>query len=111
MASHIVPWATDSKNRLNPRNGLCLNAIHDRAFDRGILTITPDYKVILSSRLTVFTKEDSIKDLLLRYDGVKISLPQRFVPEQSFLEYHNKVIFSARLYPSGRTMPHRQGRQ
>ena len=72
MASHIVPWATDSKNRLNPRNGLCLNAIHDRAFDRGILTITPDYKVILSSRLTVFTKEDSIKDLLLRYDGVKI---------------------------------------
>ena len=32
-ASHIVPWAKDAKNRLNPRNGLCLNALHDRAFD------------------------------------------------------------------------------
>ena len=39
-ASHIVPWSVDHQNRLNPRNGLCLNAIHDRAFDRGLLTIT-----------------------------------------------------------------------
>src|SRR5688572_26561406 len=31
VASHIVPWADDPKNRLNPRNGLCLNALHDRA--------------------------------------------------------------------------------
>ena len=28
-ASHIIPWAEDEKNRLNPRNGLCLNALHD----------------------------------------------------------------------------------
>ncbi len=37
-ASHIVPWSIDVKNRTNPRNGLCLNAIHDRAFDCGLLT-------------------------------------------------------------------------
>jgi hypothetical protein len=24
VASHIVPWKSDPKNRLNPRNGLCL---------------------------------------------------------------------------------------
>jgi len=95
VASHIVPWASDPKNRLNPRNGLCLNAIHDRAFDRGLLTITQDYKVVLSPRLAAFAEEDSIKDLLIRYDGVRIRLPQRFVPEQSFLEYHNKVVFSS----------------
>mgnify|MGYP002777016415 CR=1 FL=1 len=40
-ASHIVPWAADPANRLNPANGLCLNALHDRAFDRGWLTIDP----------------------------------------------------------------------
>ena len=34
-ASHIIPWSKDEANRMNPRNGLCLNAIHDRAFDRG----------------------------------------------------------------------------
>jgi putative restriction endonuclease len=31
IASHIVPWAQDTKNRLNPQNGLCLSALHDRA--------------------------------------------------------------------------------
>jgi len=38
-ASHIVPWAEDERNRLNPRNGLCLNALHDRAFDRHLMWI------------------------------------------------------------------------
>ena len=31
VASHIVPWSIDKANRLNPKNGLCLSAIHDRA--------------------------------------------------------------------------------
>ena len=31
-ASHIIPWRVDTTNRLNPRNGICLNALHDRAF-------------------------------------------------------------------------------
>lgn len=93
VASHIVPWAYDSKNRLNPRNGLCLNAIHDRAFDRGLLTVTSDFKVKLSTSLRSFPANDSINDLISRYDGVKIRLPQRFLPEQSFLKYHNESIF------------------
>lgn len=36
VASHIVPWSEDKKNRLNPQNGLCLSALHDRAFDKGL---------------------------------------------------------------------------
>jgi predicted restriction endonuclease len=32
VASHIVPWARDTKQRMNPRKGLYLNALHDRAF-------------------------------------------------------------------------------
>lgn len=35
IASHIVPWGVDAKNRLNPKNGLCLSALHDKAFDVG----------------------------------------------------------------------------
>lgn len=49
VSSHIVPWSKNKENRLNPRNGLCLNSLHDKAFDRGFLTITPDYVVKLSS--------------------------------------------------------------
>jgi len=38
IASHIVPWSKDKQNRLNPRNGLCLSALHDKAFDRGMIS-------------------------------------------------------------------------
>lgn len=37
-ASHIVPWKTDTARRADPRNGIALNALYDRAFDRGLIT-------------------------------------------------------------------------
>src|SRR5690606_26031437 len=27
VASHIIPWRTNKEERMNPRNGLCLNSI------------------------------------------------------------------------------------
>jgi putative restriction endonuclease len=51
VASHIVPWAQDTANRLNPRNGLCLNALHDRAFDRGLMVVDDTMHVRFSPRL------------------------------------------------------------
>lgn len=92
-ASHIVPWAVDHANRLNPQNGLCLNAIHDRAFDRGLLTITPDYKVKLTASIRDLDKNEAVRSLLLQYDGSSMTLPHRFVPDIAFLEYHNSNIF------------------
>ena len=41
IASHIMPWASHPNQRLDPRNGLCLNALHDRAFDRGLYPWMP----------------------------------------------------------------------
>src|SRR5690606_36917730 len=43
VAGHIIPWAEDEQNRMNPRNGLCINALHDKAFEVGLLSITPKY--------------------------------------------------------------------
>lgn len=92
-ASHIIPWSIDIDNRLNPRNGLCLNVLHDRAFDIGLITVKTDYRVEISSRINRFLDCNSVKDYFLRFRGQKIFLPQRFVPEKSFLEFHNKNIF------------------
>jgi putative restriction endonuclease len=92
-ASHIVPWSKDEANRVNPRNGLCLNAIHDRAFDRGLLTITPEFKVKISKSIRRSDTHQASKDFLLRYDGLDIKLPTRFLPDISFLKYHNKNVF------------------
>lgn len=94
-ASHIVPWSKDEDNRVNPRNGLCLNAIHDRAFDRGLLTIMPDFKIKISKLIKRSDADSAVQDFLLQFDGAEIRLPTRFSPDINFLKYHNKNIFRA----------------
>lgn len=94
-ASHIIPWSKDEANRVNPRNGLCLNAIHDRAFDRGLLTITPDFTIKVSKLVKKGQASAAAQDFLLRYDGLEINKPTRFLPDMKFLEYHNKDVFRA----------------
>ncbi len=93
VASHIVPWAKDKKNRLNPRNGICLNAFHDKAFDKGFITITPDFSVKLSPILNNYKKDDSIPVLFQKYANQKIRLPDKFLPSKEFLDYHYDNIF------------------
>lgn len=92
-ASHIIPWSKDKDNRVNPRNGLCLNAIHDRAFDRGLLTITPDFVVKVSKAVKRKNISEAVQDFLLRYDGREINKPAKFLPDLKFLKYHNRNIF------------------
>ena len=93
VASHIIPWSKDEKNRLNPHNGVCLNSIHDKAFDRGFITITPDYKIKISKYLNDFKKENAVSDLFLKYENQPIILPDKFLPSKEFLEYHHQNIF------------------
>lgn len=50
IASHIIPWAKNEKERLNPQNGLCLSPLYDRCFDKGYIGITPDYKIVFVSK-------------------------------------------------------------
>jgi putative restriction endonuclease len=51
-ASHIAPWATETIRRLDPRNGICLNALYDRAFDRGLIAISDEFRVLYSNAMT-----------------------------------------------------------
>lgn len=92
IASHIIPWAANEKERMNPQNGLCLNALHDKAFDKGLLTITPDYRIRISEYL-ISKLNDQNQELFIPYNGLRITAPQRFFPNPSFLEYHNQNIF------------------
>ncbi|MGW8123777.1 HNH endonuclease [Roseivirga echinicomitans] len=93
VASHIKPWAKDKANRLNPHNGLCLNSIHDKAFDKGFITITPDYKVLISNFFDNYSAEQAVNIFFEKYDKQKIKLPDRFMPSKEFLDYHHQKIF------------------
>ncbi len=92
IASHIKPWRiADTKvERTNPCNGLCLNALHDKAFDRGLLTVLPDYTIRVSSKLT---GSDEGTQWVKNCNKRSIILPERFLPSKEFLEYHNDVVF------------------
>lgn len=89
IASHIIPWSKDEKNRLNPANGLLLNTLHDRAFERGLITITPDYKLKVSSIL-LKNKIESITRNFSEFNNRLISLPKKFKPDSDFLKRHNE---------------------
>ncbi len=93
VASHIIPWSKDEKNRLNPHNGLCLNALHDKAFDRGFITVTSDYKIKISRQFVEYKKDSAVADLFLKHQNQSIILPDKFLPSKEFLEYHHKNIF------------------
>lgn len=93
VAGHIKPWSVDEKNRLNPRNGLAMNALHDRAFETGLMTITPEYKIKISQFLLKQKKVQAVQDYFLKYDGREILLPSRFLPDGELLRYHNQEMF------------------
>ena len=93
IASHIKPWAHHPGHRLDPRNGLCLNALHDRAFDRGLLTVDAGYTVRVSDRIRQAADRSERARFLAECDGSRIQLPDRFAPHPDFLDHHHRHIF------------------
>lgn len=95
IASHLIPWGEDKANRLNPRNGLCLSALHDRAFDLGLITVTTDFRVRVSNRLKKHSSNPLIDTAIGQIENMLIHLPKKFVPDLAFLEWHNLHRFEA----------------
>ncbi len=95
VASHIKPWKdSDSKTeRTNPSNGLCLNALHDRAFDRGLITLDKKYRIVFSKKLSDIKMDKNTHSWFYMYENQEIILPDKFLPRKDFIEYHNDVIF------------------
>ena len=95
IASHIKPWECSDirTERTNPQNGLCLNALHDKAFDKGFITIDKSYNIIVSAKLKESRIDEITKAWIVSFDGKEINLPHRFLPEEHFIEYHNDIVF------------------
>ena len=93
-ASHILPWSTNEKERLNPENGICLSATFDKAFDKGLIGISSDLTILFSEKLKVNSKKTYFDNQFKKYEGQKISIPEKYIPKKDFLEYHLDVIFN-----------------
>ncbi|MGH8191408.1 MAG: DNA (cytosine-5-)-methyltransferase [Rhodanobacteraceae bacterium] len=93
VASHIIPWREDKANRLNPSNGLCLSAIHDRAFDGYLFSLTDDARIVLSKPLKD-SKDDFIRRVFWPTEGKRIEAPERFAPAGEFIAMHRERMFT-----------------
>lgn len=89
-AAHVVPHADGGPNEVS--NGLLLRADIHRLFDRGFVTVTPDYTFRVSTRLDEDFHNGKTYYML---DGNRIWLPsdpdER--PARERLEYHSAEIF------------------
>jgi putative restriction endonuclease len=94
VASHIIPWSVDPANRLNPRNGLCLNALHDRAFDSHLMWVEKDFIVRISPKLSATVKASSPDAIWLSsFDRKRLILPDNFQPDpELLLKHENKCL-------------------
>jgi putative restriction endonuclease len=94
-ASHIIPWSQSESRRIDPRNGIALSALHDRAFDRGLISIDKNFCVIVSGRLRVGKPTTIHREALLAIDGHPLRLPSRFKPDLDALLWHRQHVFVA----------------
>ncbi len=92
-ASHIIPWSQDPARRADPRNGLSLCAFHDRAFDRGLITLDEQFRVNVSEQARTQDPPKFHRVGLLEIENRPINLPERFHPAPEALAYHRENIF------------------
>lgn len=98
IASHIKAWAVDESTRSDPANGLCLCAIHDRSFDRGLIAVSEEFSLVVASGV-LSSRQCFVRSALADFHGQRLRMPKRFLPRQEFLGWHRRNIFEQHLLP------------
>lgn len=94
VASHIKPWKdSNGCEKTDPRNGLCLNSLHDKAFDCGFITLDDRYMIVVSNDIKDIYNGETVDKFFSILKGQKISLPEKFLPRKEYLQYHNDCIY------------------
>jgi predicted restriction endonuclease len=88
VASHIIPWAENEQRRADPTNGILLNALLDRAFDRGFITFE-NFCVVCSREL----EGDPSREVLRSLAGRRLRAPDRWAPDEAALRWHRENRF------------------
>lgn len=89
-AAHILPYGLGGEHRVD--NGLLLRSDLHRLYDRGYVTVTPDYVFRVGSGLREdFHNGHSYYSL----DGAQIAVPDRdaWRPDRQLLEWHEREVF------------------
>lgn len=94
VASHIIPWRDSVERRADPRNGICLNALFDKAFDCGFFTFDDDLRVIVKPRLRSTAAGAKLRCSLDELEGRALEVPNRLPPDMDAIRYHRQHVFN-----------------
>lgn len=94
VASHVIPWADNIVERMNPKNGICLSSLYDSAFDKGLISFSDSYNVLFSTRL----KENVGKEYYAQYfepisERTLTTEGLKYPVDPLFLEWHRDCVF------------------
>jgi putative restriction endonuclease len=90
IGSHIIPWSERKDIRLDPQNGICLSVLLDKAFDKGYITVSPQFVIKVSNKVD---EDPSLALELSKYHNQKIKVPRHQPPKREYLEWHNEHVF------------------
>lgn len=91
VASHIVRWSDAPELRMSPVNGLCLNALHDRAFEIGLITVRDDLTIQVADRLRD-EPSSPVRDLILSSNGQRLRAPANVVFSLDLFRQHRERV-------------------
>lgn len=94
FASHIIPWSKNEEERLNPENGICLSALYDKAYDKGLIAINEQYQILISDKLKKKKDADYYGKYFAPIENQSLIQPQKYFPKKDFIQYHLDVIFN-----------------
>ena len=88
-ACHIIPFSISQNDTIG--NGICLCPNLHRAFDRGLISISEHYEVVVSNNFIENNSSYGIR----QFEGKKIRLPdqQTFLPKIENFWWHQKNVF------------------
>ena len=84
-ACHIIPFSESYNDTIS--NGIALSPTLHRAFDRGLISIDNNYKVLINS---TFSELNRTPHNIKQFAGMKLLLPEnsKYFPSQISLEHH-----------------------
>lgn len=90
-AAHIKPYSTAGGTH-SPTNRILLRQDIHTLFDRGYLTVTPEYKVEVSKRIKG-EFNNGIEYYAMHGNQIHLPALEQFKPAKDYLIWHNEKIF------------------
>jgi hypothetical protein len=73
--------------RSKPENGLCLSALHDGGWARGLVTVLPDLTTRASRQVRSLAGLWLADGALLGTEGARVRAPEKFHPDAGFVRW------------------------